>query len=106
ETALALAARVDQAAYGDQVALAELLDGAAGFRHPPHDLVPRHARVHRGHHAFPFVAHLMQIGVANAAVENLDLHVLRAGRPPRAIRLRSWLRMRSPGSSVSPRLRE
>ena len=31
------------------------------FAHAPHDFVPGHQRVNRGHHVFPFIAHLMQI---------------------------------------------
>jgi len=45
-------------------------------RHAPYNLVPRHARVHRRHHAAPLVAGLVQIGVADAAEQNLHLHIV------------------------------
>jgi len=38
-------------------------------------LVARHAGVNRGHEIMPLVARIMKVGVADAAEEDLDLHV-------------------------------
>jgi hypothetical protein len=76
--ARAFAARSHHATDGGQVALLELLHGAADLHDATHDLVPGHARVHRRHHAFPLVSRLMQIRVADAAVKDLDLDILNA----------------------------
>ena len=41
----------------------------------PDDLVARHARIDRGQHIVPLVTSVVKVGVADAAEENLDLHV-------------------------------
>ena len=48
---------------------------APTLRHPAHDLVAGH---HREDGAAPLVAGLVDVGVADAAVEDVDLHVVRA----------------------------
>ena len=47
----------------------------ADFGHTPDDLMTGDNRVVRGHELAPLVAHRMQIGVADAAEQDLDLHV-------------------------------
>ncbi len=66
---------IDHAADGDEVAGFVLRDGRANLGDTADDLVARDARVDRGHRLAPLVTDLMQIGVADAAEENLDLHV-------------------------------
>ncbi len=51
----------------------------AGLGHPADHFMPRQARVDR---VMPFVAGLMQIGMADAAIENFDLNIRRAGVAP------------------------
>ncbi len=72
------AAGTHHAAYRREVALFEFLDGAANLDDAAHDFMARDAGIHRWHCFLPLVACLMQIRVANAAIKNLDLHVLRA----------------------------
>ena len=43
------------------------------------DLVAGNAGIHSGHYVVPFVAHLVQVGVADAAEEDLDLDVVGSG---------------------------
>src|SRR5580704_17936172 len=38
--------------------------------------MPWNARVNSRHDALPFIPHLMEVGVADAAEEDLDLHVV------------------------------
>lgn len=78
----ALAARagtagIDQAAHGDEIADLELGGRAAGARDAADDLVARHAGVDRGHEGLPLVAGLVDVGVTDAAVQHLDLHIVR-----------------------------
>ena len=54
--------------------------------HAADNLVTGHARIYGRHHAAPLVARLVKIGVADAAEQNLDLHVV--SRWDRAAR--SW----------------
>src|SRR3546814_1578991 len=72
---LALFAAVDDAADTDQVAWLETHDVATHRRHTADDLVPRHARILR---ARPFRTHLVDVGVAQAAVGDVDLHIVGA----------------------------
>ena len=65
----------DHAADADEVADLELVDAAADLRHPPDDLVARDARVDGRHHVVPLVAGRVQVRVADAAEEDLDLDV-------------------------------
>src|SRR5690606_11408952 len=73
---LALAAAVDDAAHAHQVAGPEAGDPGADLGHPADNLASRHAGEQR---AGPFRPHLVQVGVAHAAVGDVDAHVLRAG---------------------------
>ena len=52
---------------------------AAGHNHPAEDFM---ARQHRLEGLAPFIAHGVQVGMAGAAVLDLDLHVMRAGVAP------------------------
>src|SRR5690606_35431626 len=75
----AVAAAVDDAADADQVAGREPGDVGADLGHPADDLVARHAREDR---PGPFGPHLVQVGMADAAIGDLDPHVFRAGLAP------------------------
>ena len=68
------AARVHEATHADGVADLEFRHPAADGRHAAHDFVAGHGRVLG---EMPFIPREMQVGVADAAVENLDLHVAR-----------------------------
>ena len=74
---------VHQAADGGQVAGFELGDRGADFGDAADDLMAGNAGVDGGHHAAPLVAGLVEIGVADAAEENLDLDVVLGGIAPR-----------------------
>jgi methyl coenzyme M reductase alpha subunit len=52
------------------------LHARTGLGHAPDDFVSRHAGISR---AIPFVARLMHIGVADAAIKDLDFDLIRAG---------------------------
>ena len=73
------AVRIDQAADADEVARLELGDRATDLGDPADDLVARHAGVDRGHHVVPLVTSVVQVGMADAAEEDLDLHILLGG---------------------------
>src|SRR6266567_421953 len=78
EAGLALragAVRVDHAADRGEVARFVLRDLRADLCHTADDLMARYDRVIRGHELAPLVAHRMQIGVADAAKQNFDLHI-------------------------------
>ncbi len=68
---------IHHAAHAGNVSFLEFLHRAARFHHPADDLVPWDAGIHRGHDALPFIAHLVQIGMAHPAIEDFNLHVLR-----------------------------
>ncbi len=72
---------VDEASDADVVAGPELRDRRADRRDPPDDLVTRDARV-RGRHAAPLVARGVEVGVADAAEEDLDEDILRGRVAP------------------------
>ena len=69
------AAGVDQHADAGQVAGLEPGHLRADRRHAADDLVAGHHGIHR---AAPLVAHLVDVGVADAAVGDLDDHIARA----------------------------
>ena len=78
ETGLALwagAIRIDHAADRGHVARFVLRDPRADLGHTADDLVTRYDRVIRGHELAPFVADRMQIGVADTAKQNFNLHI-------------------------------
>jgi hypothetical protein len=97
--ARALAARPDHAADCCQVTLFEQTDRAADLHHSADNLVPRYARVHGRHHAFPLIARLVQIGVTDATIENLELYVLGLRRPSRKTERRERRRRTRRGKS-------
>ena len=67
--------RTDEAPNTDRVAYFNLGNLRANRRHPADDLVAGHAGVYRGHDLIPLISSGMEIGVAYAAEQNLDLHV-------------------------------
>jgi hypothetical protein len=86
EAGLALwtsAVRVHQAAHRGQVAGLELGNCGPNLGDAADNLVPRNAWIDGRHHAAPLIARLVKIGVADAAEENLDLHVVVGGIAPR-----------------------
>ena len=66
---------VDHAADGGEFADFEFGYGGADFGDAADDLVAGDAGVYRGHDAAPLVAGLMEVGVTDAAEENLNLHI-------------------------------
>jgi hypothetical protein len=64
---------VDQTANCSEIASLELGNRGTDLCDTADNLMARHARVNRGHHAAPLIANLMEIGVADAAEENIDL---------------------------------
>lgn len=70
-------AAVDHAANADQIAFLEAADVGTDGGDAADDLVTRHAGVEG---AGPFAAHRVQVGVADAAIGDLDLDVVLAGR--------------------------
>jgi hypothetical protein len=70
----ASAAGINHAAHADQIALAKFLHVGSNLPDAPDDLVTRNAGVSR---AAPLVPHCMQIRVAHAAKQNIDLDVIR-----------------------------
>src|SRR5438309_993494 len=78
EASLALwagAVRVDHAADRGEIPGLVLGNGRADLGHAADDLMAGHNRIIRGHELAPLVADRMEIGVADAAKEDLDLHV-------------------------------
>ena len=73
----AMLAAVHDAADAHQVANLVGGDMAAHGGDAAHDLVPRHAGIQR---ARPFAAHLVQVGMADAAIDDLDPNVMGAHR--------------------------
>ena len=74
--ACAGAVGINHAADGGEVAFLEFAHLGAGLDHAADNLVTGHDRISC---VGPFVARGVQVGVANAAVEDVDLYVLRAG---------------------------
>jgi hypothetical protein len=74
----AVAAGIDEAADPSQIALLELFDLAPHPRDTADDLVAGHDGVDC---VPPLVAGEMHVRVADPAIENLDLHVLRPRLP-------------------------
>ncbi len=66
---------VDHAADGGEIAGLEFLNCGADLGDAADDLVPGNAGIDGGHHVVPLVAGLVQVGVADAAEENVDLNV-------------------------------
>ena len=76
---LAFAAGIDEAADADDVALVPLADMVADRGDTAHDLVPGH---HGEDRAAPFVAGLVNVGMANAAIEDVDQDLVGARLAP------------------------
>jgi hypothetical protein len=70
------AAGIHHATDAGDVAFLELLDARADFRDASDDFMAGHAGISG---AMPFVADGMHVRVTDAAIENLDLHVVLAG---------------------------
>lgn len=68
---------IDYATDGGDVSFFELVDGAADADDAADDLVAGDAGVDGRRDAFPFVVDLMEVGVADPAVEDFDLNVVR-----------------------------
>ena len=86
ESSLALRAgtvRIDHAADGSAVTRLELRDRRGDLADATHNLVPGHTRIDGRHYIVPFAANLMKIRTADAAKQNLNLHVLFSGIAPR-----------------------
>src|SRR6266851_2887142 len=73
------AARIHHTTHRGDVAFLEFLDRAADLDHAADDFVAGHTGIHRRHYLFPLVADLVQIRMADATVENFNLHVLWTG---------------------------
>lgn len=71
---LALLAAIDHAADAHQIADGVARDSVADRGDPAHNFMPRHAGIERSR---PFRSRLVEIGVADAAVGDGDLHILR-----------------------------
>jgi hypothetical protein len=69
-------------ADGAEVAGFELGDRRAHFGDPADDLVAGDDRVDRWEDAAPLVTHLVEIGVADPAEQDLDLNVMFGQRAP------------------------
>jgi hypothetical protein len=78
-TRIALTAGVDQAPHSRAVAPFKLRDLVPDCGDDADDLVPRHEGL-QGH--AETVADEMNVGVAHAAMGNLDVDIMRAGIPP------------------------
>jgi hypothetical protein len=65
---------IDDATYPDEITDLETLYMRADSGYAAHNFVTRHARKLRPR---PFRSHLMQIGMADAAIGNVDLNVMR-----------------------------
>ena len=90
EAGLALGAGavgVDHAADRGEIAGLELGDCGADLRDTADDLMAGDAGVDRGHDVAPLIADLVEIGVADAAEEDLDLNVVFGRIAPRD---RAW----------------
>src|SRR5208283_2852806 len=77
------AVRVDQAPNRAEVTHFIFGHRRADLGHTPNDLVAGDNRVNRGHELAPLVADRMEIGVADAAEENINLHIVFGWIAPR-----------------------
>ena len=68
--------RIHHAADRSDVARLELCDSRAYLGHTTDDFVARHNWINGGHKLAPLISHGMNIGVADPAVENFDLHIV------------------------------
>ena len=93
-----LAPTTGEATDTGEISFLELLHIAPGFDYPAHDFMPGDTRVHR---VLPFIARLVDVGMANAAIENLKLDILRAWLASLDVHRGQW-RCRT-GGAISPR---
>src|ERR1035438_9148115 len=70
------AVRVDQAAYRGEVPRLVFGNCRAGLGDTPDDFMAGNNRIDSGHELLPLVADRMEVGVADATEQNLDLHVV------------------------------
>ena len=73
------AVRVQQTADCRQIAFVKLRNAGADLRDAAQKLVTGHARVDGGHELMPFVSRLVKVGMADAAKQDFDLHVMFGG---------------------------
>jgi hypothetical protein len=66
---------INKAAYGGQLTRFEFGDGGTDLGHATDDFVAGNAWVNGLHEAAPLVARIVEVRVANAAVEDFDLHI-------------------------------
>src|SRR5580658_3448535 len=78
----ACAVGVHQAANRGQVARLELCNSGTDLGDAAHDLMTWHAWIDSRHQTAPLIAGLVEIRVADAAEEYLDLHVMLGGIAP------------------------
>ena len=71
------AAGIYHATDAREIAFLKCFDVRADLHNATDNFVSRHARIRR---AVPFVAGDVDIRVADAAIQNLNLHIVRAGR--------------------------
>ena len=74
---------VHQAAHCGKIARLEFGDCGANLRDAADDLVAGNTGIDGRHDSAPLVACLVEIGVADAAEQNLDLHIVFGGVAPR-----------------------
>jgi len=74
QAACAGAARIHHTTNRRHIAFLEFFDFASGLHDSADDLVARYARINS---IVPFVTNLVQIRMANPAIKNFDLHVVR-----------------------------
>jgi len=67
-------ARIHHAADSRKITFLKLRDAGTGFHDTAHDFVAWHAWVNR---VVPFIPGLMDIRVADATIQDVDLNVLR-----------------------------
>jgi hypothetical protein len=72
-TVLAMGATVYYHTHTYEVAFFEAAYGGASGNHTAHDFVTGY---HGINGVIPFIAHLVQIAMANTAKENLNLHII------------------------------
>ena len=79
----ARAVGVNQTAHCGKVAGLKSGDGGANLGHAADNLMARNDGVNSGHEFAPLITHRMKIGVANAAEQDFDLHVVFGWIAPR-----------------------
>src|SRR4051812_7575951 len=70
------AVRIHHTTDSCELAGFELGDSGADFCDSPHDFMAGNAWINRRQSINPLISHLMEVGMANAAVQNFDLHIV------------------------------